>query len=360
MGIRVIDNPFGFLPAGAPNSSTFALNAANARHAMSFIAPPTTKTLTQAACILFSMTGSVSAAEFKAELQADSAGAPSNSALETVNCDATPVGSITAVNTHTFSTSLTAGARYWIVYKNTNATPASNFVTFVWGNTASADCGAVTSANFHWARKVSADASTWDTGQAEVVGLRVKFNDGSYDGFPFSGGGNTVVGDGVYGSRELGDIFTTPDIKLHVVGIRMMLAVKTGTPTGTLRFKLYQGTTLLGTTADLYTTSPVVGMYVEGFSSPIVLLPNTAHRITIAESTQSDASTNRYNARVYGLMQDAASKTMMPFGGTMMKTYFDGSIWTNTDTDLIPGSVILDPDVPFSPTEDIVIPMPGA
>lgn len=347
MGIQTIAPELGYIPTGTPNSTTVNINTANLRHAMSFIAK---ETKVIQAMHEFSITGTLAASEFKCELQSDNAGSPDNTPLETVNCDQTPSG--IQRYTHTFSTNtLVVGRQYWMVYKNTNASPGTNFPVARYGAASGASFHGVTDAAIPWSKKASSDASTWASGAANnVTGLRVKFTSGMYDGFPFVVIATGAVGDGIYSGRKVGSIFTTPnDIILRVIGIALMLGAKTGTPTGTLHFELLQGTSVLsgGTTADITTTSPTTSVYRAYFAAAIALLPGTSHRMVAAESTQSDASTNRYNARVYTLFNDADSKALMPFAGTMQKTYFDGSSWTQTDTDIIPCALILDPADPF-------------
>lgn len=320
---------------------------------MSFIAPPNASTITSVMISMSSVTGTVASSEFQAELQTDTgAGVPDNVALQTANCNQSVTGTNTLL-TWTFSTALTAGVRYWIAWKNTNASPASNFPVITYGNSSSGPVG-TPDATVGWARRLSTDSgSTWTAAtNNNTTGMMVGYGDGSYDGYPFYFAVTTDVNAGIYSDRELGNLFTTPaSVRLNVSGVRMHFGAKTGTPTGTPRAKIYQGTTLISgaTSVNLYTTSPVTGIYELYFDQTFALALNTAHRIVIGETAQSDASGNRYNLRGYGVFNDANARALLPFGGTMQRTYWNGSTWTDSNIEIVPMELILDQQTPFGP-----------
>jgi hypothetical protein len=54
--------------------------------------------------------------------------------------------------------------------------------------------------------------------------------------------------------------------------------------------------------------------------------PGTVVRVTLGETTQSDASGNRWNNREFTWDTDANSTILLPWEGTCVKTYFDGSL----------------------------------
>jgi hypothetical protein len=79
--------------------------------------------------------------------------------------------------------------------------------------------------------------------------------------------------------------------------------------------------------ATAITTTQWVNAY---FTSTQTLQPGTVTRVTLGETTQSDASGNRWNLQEITWDTDANSLALLPFEGSCVKTYFDGSTWTDT------------------------------
>ena len=159
-----------------------------------------------------------------------------------------------------------------------------------------------------------------------------------------------AAADGVYGTREEGGLIVTPsDVKLRIRGV-VGIVTKTGTPTGNLQFKLYNGSTPLATSAAV-PVGNTSNIYVYAyFSTTQVIDPGTSLRIMYSETAQSDTSANRYAPFTYTIQDSAASKALMLWG--MQRTYTaDGTVGTPTFTELstqiLPIGFILDTDDEF-------------
>ncbi len=328
----------GFLPTTPSNANTTAINAAANWLALSFVAD-SARTLATIRAYLITVTGTLGASDITCDLydSTGTGGAPGSS-IETGKLPST---TITALGWYTFtgfSTVLVAGQQYWLVFKNVNGTPASNFCTF---NAVSATAPFVigsSQARQGWGFATSTNSgSTWalTTGR---MSFRIGYADGSFDGLPTSSTAASAVGNGVYATRELGMKFTTPNNGvLNVRGIAMFLATITGTPTNGLRFGLWTGSTPTnqGYTLTIPQTASVGNQWIVGYFDPsvnggiITLQPGTITRATLATSG-SDASTKRYNLTEVIWDTDSNSVILLPFEGTCTKTYYNGSTWTDS------------------------------
>jgi hypothetical protein len=340
----------GILPAGtaAPAVSTLALSAAATWLAFAFV-PSESKTLNKVKIYVSAVSGTLTS--FSCDVYSDSAGAPGSSLSSTSTVTTMPTtGSPGWTEFTGLSQALTAGTRYWLVFKNLTATPASNFPTVRFGNSAAVPLVLGGATAWGWGKKHSTDSgSTWaGTAIAGSFGWRLEYSDGSFDGLPIEDSSTMSVSTGgVYSTRESGAIFTTPaNCNWKVRGV-VMFAQKVGTPTGNLRFRLYQGTTLLATTdvipAANITTNVLHAAY---FSATQTLAPSTSYRVVLSESTQSDTSSNYYRSSEYLIENNADSKALFPW--SIKRTYFDGASWTETDTSIPFFGLIGDTDGEFA------------
>lgn len=331
--------------SASTTTATQALNAAATWLAYGFQAPAGGKTLSSVRAFLSATSGTLIASDLTCSLYSNSAGSPGSSIEGPKSCGSAPSGSAWYDWTG-FSTALTGGTQYWLVFKNANGTPASNFPTF---RLIASLGGIIVGATvFGDSRKTSADSgSTWaGTSNSQIAGFRLGFSDGSYAGLPLSNFAVSGSGVGVYSARELGSRFTTPSNgKLRVAGLFKSVNAKTGTPTGNARLRLYTGSSpsLLATTDSLLSVPDITGVsIIQGYFSTVQTLdPGTVVRVVLSETTQSDASTNRFNSNVFTVDTDSNSLALMPFGG-FVQTYFDGSSWAETNSALIPCGLLLD------------------
>lgn len=314
------------------------------------------RTLAKVRVYASAVTGTLGGPDLTCDLCSDSAGNP-GAVLQTSSTVATTPTGPAWVEFTGFSQALEAGAQYWLVLKNANPAPAANFPTYrttsgnmvpPWSNSGSTLYG--------WTRKVSTNSgASWTSPVTSIAGYRLEFTDGTFDGLPVQD--VTVVpsaADRVYGTREIGVRFTAdPGSRLNVRGVAFY-TTSGGAPTGDLRLRLYSGAA-----PTLIDTSIVVpkGNFVAGSNQWItaylpttrLITGGTVIRAVISETSNADTSTNFYGLPTpFRIEDDANSKALTPFGGTLQKTYFDGTNWTETDTMIYPFALLLDTDAPFA------------
>jgi len=325
---------------------------------MSFV-PDQGKTLSSVSIYCSAVAGTLGNISGTANLCGDASGIPnSGTIIETVTV---PAGSWPAagnwVTFSGFTTTLTAGTRYWIVFKNTSAAPATDYPTLRHGSSSTLTTFSnSSSAKWGWAKNSTTDSgATWPSSSVGTAGLFIGYSDGSYDGLAVSdiSGGAAGTG-GVYANRESGVVFTTPaNAKLNVRGISFFVAYA-GTPTGSVRYRLYEGTTLLATTSTMGLANLTSGSWnALYFSSTQTLSPSTVYRAVLSETSQSDSSTNFYRVYEYTIKNDANAKAVLPFGGTLKQTYTADAtanppVFTDVDTKIVPFALILDTDGEFA------------
>lgn len=325
----------GFLTTAPSSGYSAGANAAANWVAFSFV-PDAARTLSAYRCFA-TATGTLAGSDVTCDLydSTGTGGAPGSS-IETGKL---PSATITTGNWYDFTgftTALAAGQMYWLVFKNANGTPASNFPTF--SGIGSSLPGHLTGNlinRFCWGDATSTNSgSTWSSSAIRPHG-RVSYADGSFDGVPLKSSSGAGVGDGVYATRESGVKFTTPaNGVLQVAGIAMYVSIKSGSPTGNPQFGIWTGVSpsnLAYTNAIQPTSFQNAGQWIYAyFASTQTIQPATVVRVTLAETTQSDASGNRFNNFEILCDTDSNSLALLPWEGTCQKTYFDGSSWTDT------------------------------
>lgn len=355
----------GFWSTYLANPQSQALGAAATWLAMQFVAEQA-RTLSSARLFLSAKTGTPAASELTCELYSDSSGNPGSS-LESRPADSVPAAN-NWVQWSSFTTALAAGTPYWLVFKNGNASPASNFPTYQWCGTSSAGffaggLGGVSNGGYGgqsaplygWNKLHSTTSgASWVTAHFGVAGLRVGYSDGTYDGLPLQNSTRPSSGasaDRATGKQEAGVAFSLPaGAKYNVRGV-WMPACKFGSP-GSLRFKLYNGTALLGTTNDIPAASVVTSIgdgYRALFPSAVQIDPSamTTLRLTMCDANAADASTAGYNGLLFTFDADGPSMLLKPLDGTCKKTVTaDGTAsppaFTDTNTDVLAFALLMD------------------
>lgn len=342
------NNYIGLMGTAAPGTAVANINAAGTWHAASFVLPAA-KTLSKVRAYIDTVTGSLSAGEVSCGIYADSgAGQPAASALATVT---TTTGALGAgwVEWTGFSQALTANTSYWIVWKNLNASPASNYLKFRAASSGSANFFVTgTAVTFGWARKSSNDSgATWAFGNIASGGtcLRLEFSDATFAGLPIENVVVGAIGQRVYGTREVGVKFTAPG-PFNISGLGTWLS-RANAPAQPPRFKLYQ----VGVTAPLATTTGAVlpagtVSTFAHFSSFVTLVQGQAYRAVLCEDTNSDLSSTGYNVWDYTVENTAASLALVKYGGNWQRTYWDGAAWTDTANIYPEFALLLDDDNP--------------
>lgn len=355
------------IPVGYPatllgNSSTLALSAAATWLAFQVV-PDQAKTLSKVRLFLVTKTGTPAASELTCDLFSDVSGIPGSS-LESRPADSAPASG-NWMQWSGFTTALTAGQAYWLVFKNTNATPASNSPTYQWCGVATAGNVAVpigAGSNYNaagvmygWNKVHTTNSGTaWATSvQSGVAGPRLEYSDATFDGLPAQAVTRPTSGgtaDRAFGKQEVGVRFNVPSgATYNVRGIWFPLA-KISTP-GALRFRLYRGTTLLDTTytiAAANVTTSVGDGYTAFFAAPIAISSaNNPFRAVFGDATAGDTNAVGYNGVLLNWDPDATSLTMKPMDGSLQKTITADNtaappVFTDTNTDVLAFALLLD------------------
>lgn len=336
----------------AAGTSTFSLNAAANWPAYAYV-PSITKTIKKIRIDISALAGSTIAGDASLELQGDTNGAPNGTAVETKT--ATPATGF--LEFATFSTSLTAGIRYWFVLKNVNvADPTANYFTVRYPSNSNGGVRSFFGANggrigYKWARAVKTTTNSggaW-TNASMGANYRLEFTDGTFAGNPVDTVALSSAAEGIYGTRKLGVLFTIPaGYPTFNTACITMPVTTTGTP-GTLHYSIYTGATpsLLDDTNVL----PLANNDNEEweplcFSTIRPLTPGTIVRV-VAATDGTGSNVNYWRLYKYTIENDANSKALTPFGGLQM-TYFDGSTWTDTSTSFFAFGLNLDVNGPYT------------
>lgn len=350
----------------APNNlaGTLALSAANTWLGFTFVSP-SGKTLSKVKAFVSAVSGTPAASDATLDLFSDNVGIPNTSVEGPKTATGTPTASAWLEWTG-FTTGLTAGTRYWLIFKNANASPGTHNFTYRYGTTQTAPVpiistqGTTAAGAWGWNKLHSTDGgSTWVTAIPNVFGWRLEYSDGSFDGLPYS---NIVIGAAatwVYGNREVGVLVTTPNnATLNIKGVAF-LANKVGTPTGSLRARLYNGVTLLATSANsipatFVGTGNPAHAWEFYFATTQSVAPGSSLRVVLSETTQSDTSSNVYRSYEYTVENDANSRALCPFGNCQQTITTDATanpvVFSETNTVFTPFALILDSDGEFAAT----------
>lgn len=356
--------PFGswgqlhYSNSGGIASATFALNgAASAGYSVNWLAYAFISllggTVSKIRVYANAVNGTLAAGDLVCDLYSDSAGFPSSSLQSSSTVTTVPTGAAWVEFTG-FSTALTVGTTYWIVLRNADSAPTTNYPTYInfttlamLGSTADPGYSAnlvytSTNSGGAWTRTLAAGAFVIDYGSGDIEGIPLQ--------------SITTSDPQIYASREGGIKFTTPaNSGLNVIGVAGVLT-KNGTPTGDLRYRIYSGSgsspTLLGTTvtrppASINTSRTPKPLY---FSSVINIPASTIIRVVASETTQTDTSGNRYHLEQF-VLSSTDTGILVPYTTQPELTLSTDGGATFTDTaNRWPGIwLILDGNAPFGP-----------
>ena len=332
----------GFAPIGT-SLTTMQVNAANSWHAWGITGRGVAlnKVMTYSSVV----TGTLLASEITMELYSanTSDGKPNASIEGPISCDTAPSGA----GWHQwsgFTTTLTSGLQYYLVIKNVNATPASNYVTIRIAREYIYPIYQAGANNDGMNRYTSSDGgSSWSNAYTGIAGMRFEFAGPTYRGIPVWSLDNLGVSYGVYSTRESGAKITSPaNAIVKAIGVWVQAGAISGSPTGEPRLGLRVGADAAVYTHNINRVAMGTANIVRGYFSSAKSIPaSSVCRITLGETANSDASTARYNLYGWAVQDTAASKALFPFGG-MPLTYYDGSSWAETDTYVCACGLILD------------------
>lgn len=353
----------GYLGCNFSNDSTLALSAAGIWLAMGFV-PSATKTLLKARIYLDTKTGTPANTEMTADLFSDASGIPNASTEGPISADSAPASGSWMQWTFAGTSVVTINTQYWLAFKNTNASPGSNFPTYRIQASGGAAVGtlyptpfdgyAATAPMYGWAKvhTVNSGAAWGSSIVGATVGLRLEYTDGTFEGMPVVTQvrpSNGTTGDRAFGTQEVGVRFNIPaGVTFNAMRVGFPL-IKVTTP-GDLTLKLWQGATLLDTAtiAAGNVTTSTGGWYHATFATvrPIVST-NQPFRVTFGDATAADANTKGYNSQIYTWENDANSLALKPMNGTLQKTITADNtanpvVFTDTATDVLPFALLLD------------------
>lgn len=344
---------FGGINA-APGIATRQINTANIKVAFCLV-PNVTKTLSSVGVYVSAVQGVLGASDMVVQICADNNFTPGSVLATGTQVDATPTGAA-LVRFTGLSQVLTAGTLYWIVISNAAVSPGSNNFTILEGTEDNAQGLSQMDAPFFGTRKTTTDGTTYSSVARRTNNILLTYTDATYDGIVWSAYAAETQANCVYATRELGNVFTLPSYgRLNLSGISMMVG-RSGNPTGNMLYKVYDDSGLIGNTIGIPQTATLSGFSAftrDNFTTPLILEPGGTYRVVIAETAQSDTSTNRYIGHPFTIPNDSILKGQMPFLGTAKKTYSTdaGATWTDTDTQAIPMYLIGDDLLPFATQE---------
>ncbi len=348
----------GWPHATVSNIAVTTLTSALIQNAIAF-APSKSEIVNEVSVYLNALSGTIASNDLSCEIFSSTpeSGATTNlvpnASLGTASVTlAAPAAGSSVITFTGLSISVTAGVQYFAVFTNLNAVPGVNNVAIA----IAPNYGVIgqepgQSGLFGTTRFTVNGGTSWSNGvNPGAPSALIKYSDASYDGFIIQSG-LTEPTDFVYGTREIGVKFTTSaNIQFNLDRI-VMQVVRLGSPTGNMRYRIYEGTTLMATSQ----TFPAVNLNTGKASFPLNLAttfklkPSTVYRVTMGETTQSDSSGDHITSAFYTIPNDSNIKAKLPFQGTLQKTYFDGSVWVDTDTMFPPFTLISFTDPPFAP-----------
>lgn len=338
----VLGTPFFSTQAGGNNG----LTATAKWVAISFIAP-VTATLNQVRAYVGARNGTLAAGHSTINIFSStfSLTTLSHQPLSSLHGPVSCSSAISAVGFYNWAPSyaVTAGTPYWIVFKNTHGTPASNNYALAVSNSSSLTLGsnAYTLSNLVHSHTTDSGA-TWS--RQGMGSIRLGFSDGSYFGFPWS----TIIKDSsfpVYSTREHGTKFSVPaNLNIKVIGLGMACGPRVNSPSQLPRLRLWTGATpTLQATANLPAMNNVdssMGHSFSYFSSPVTLTAGTVCRVTLGEATNADGASTYYQNIAVNTDTDPNSLQLVPYSAC--RTYYNGSSWSDTANIFTPFSLILD------------------
>jgi len=263
---------FGYvLSSGGGSIATWTANAAANRLAMRFVARHSGAPA-GIALRIGTVTGSPAQRDVKVTLFSVAAGGSPGTLLEERdNGSSSALSSGSRLVVGGWTTSLSAGQEYFIVVRNGNASPTTNYFAVAYGvekatlagNAVSPPAGSYTSTD---------SGSTWSAQGTQRSNYQIIYNTGSgdftYDWLVIQTSGNSSLNNNPTGVR-----FTTPSgIRLRVIGVQFAEIANISSSSWAIRIK--QGGNTIGTTLTLSRSTNWAYCFVP-FSDVVVLEPNT-------------------------------------------------------------------------------------
>jgi len=330
-----------------PYTYYFALSAALNRFASSFVLEQT-GILSKVTMYVHSVNGTLGANDLVCDLYSDVNGSP-GVLLESVNTvTAIPTGA-GRIEFTGFSYVLYEGVRYWLVVRNVNASPAVNYASLIYHPDDTGVSDFAGGSSWGWTKAESTDGgTTFANFYYQQSFLRVELQGSVFEGLPIDsvGIGDTAT-ETVYGNRMCGIKFVVPAVDMKVIGAMCYFA-KGGSPTGDARIRVFNNETLLDET-NVINKNNCTGWawrYAK-FPNALTIPAGSTLRVVLSETANLDDYWNRYYLAKQVLENNVNTLALKPFQGTLQRTYYDGSSWTDMPTELTHLAILLDADEPF-------------
>jgi hypothetical protein len=321
---------FGFvLSSSGAAINTWTANAAANRLAMRFVARHS-GALSGIALRIYSVTGSPQQQDVKVSIwSVGTDGLPGTQLEERDNGSSGALSSNSRLVVGGWTTDLTAGQEYFVVVRNGNASPTTNYFAVAYGveratlagNAASPPAGSYTSTD---------SGSTWGAQGTQRSNYQVIYNTGSGD-FTYdwlvSQTQNTIN----LNNNPTGVRFTTPSgIRLRAIGVQFA-EIMGSSFAWAIRIK--QGGNTIGTTLTL-SRNTAYGYCFVPFSNVVVLEPDTQTDVEAFLSTGTSGALRRVD------VDTTLSPTSFPF-----QHIENGSVVSGRFVQMM--KLILDPNQPF-------------
>jgi hypothetical protein len=337
----------GVPAGGTPAYATLDLNLVTTQLGLSFF-PSAAKTISKVRIWQYGHTGTIT--DYQCDIYSDTAGLP-NASLSNVTLHSAGfadgviefTGLTQAVASHTM---------YWAVITNTTGTPASNHpqISYVYTMPAPST-DTTTSWGYVKARGL---IGVWGSALQGVTGYEIEYSDGSIDGWLATQAGVSTIkvyDTGAAHSEYTASFTTRPNTSLNVRGVAWFSRKVLAPPSG-LKFAIYasSGHTALATTGTIpaANVSTTGGFNYAYFGSTITLSANTTYKVSMIYDGSDGDTSNYYQGYEFTIANLAATKALGPMGGTVSRTYWNGTVWdTLLDTEVPIFVLLLDTDGPF-------------
>ena len=347
----------GCLINAVADPSNFTLSAANSWCALSFVLSEN-KYLSEVRGFCNGVLGSMGVNDATCTIYSDLWGAP-GVALQSSNTISTTLA--TGFRSWTgFSLSITAGVKYWAVWKNVNGTPGTN--NYIIGSNSNAGMQYFgTGIYWMFCRGTTSDGGlTWAVG-SNYVSLRLGFTDGTYAGNPIGGNQSNA---NIFGPNQAGSKFTVPaNCSPNMRGIAFYFGSRNGVSSGRLLMDLWSGSSgapqRVRTTQPIAPTNPAVSGWAAAYFDPapgdvapgvVTLTPGAVYRVT-ARDIDGDNSLNCYRVGQNAIDTDANSLPLFPMDGTCRSTSTtDGINFVENNALMSPFALLLDTNGAFAST----------
>lgn len=341
----------GWLPSNNSAGNAKELTLANGARwiAYSFVLSEA-KTLNSIGWYIDYIQGAITTGDVRYDIYSDASAAP-NASLANSTVTSGSMANASWVRQTGYSLALSAGVRYWVVARNVDATPLTNYLAIKVpvGSMQANFTMQSNDAFFAFNESVNSGASWNNDNGYGLFPLVLEFSDSTYFGLPMAERLRAADDNGtfgVYATRERGSKITTPANAKMIVKCLTFQTAKVNAPTGAMRYRIYQDTTLIDTTATVATwpgNTPLC------FTTPVTLLPSTVYRFVVSETTQADSSTDRIGVTYFpSISATAAYQELKPFGSATAGTYYNGATWSDLTTEYVPFVMTLEKNGEFA------------